>query len=162
MTRDSFEVVPEPYDSPAAIALTDLVQQDYVERYGGPDRSPIDASDFAEPHGVFLVGYLAGEPVAMGGLRQHASGEMELRRMFVRPDHRGHGLSRVLLMALEEHARRLGATRIVLETGQPQPEALALYRSSGYEPIEGYGFYAESPLSVCLEKRLLPQPGLSG
>jgi GNAT superfamily N-acetyltransferase len=142
------------YDSPAAVALTEQVQQEYVERYGGPDSAPIAAAEFAPPGGVFLVGYVDDEPVAMGGLRPLAPGTVELKRMYVRPEHRGLGLSRELLAALETAAISLGARRIVLETGRPQPEALGLYRTSGYDEIPGYGYYATSPLSVCLAKDL--------
>jgi GNAT superfamily N-acetyltransferase len=145
----------ETYDSPASRALTAEVQREYVERYGGPDEGPIAAAEFEGPHGVFVVGYVGEEPVAMAGLRRHGEvGAVELKRMFVRPGWRGQGLSRVLLAEMERRAADLGAARVILETGQRQPEALALYRSSGYEPIAPFGYYAEAPLSVCLGKRV--------
>jgi GNAT superfamily N-acetyltransferase len=103
---------------------------------------------------LFLVGYRGNEPVAMGGLRRHSDGELEIKRMYVVPQARGHGLSRVMLGALEDRARQLGANRIVLETGDRQPEAISLYESSGYERIPGFGYYADAPLSVSFEKRL--------
>jgi GNAT superfamily N-acetyltransferase len=59
-----------------------------------------------------------------------------------------------LLQALEEHARSLGYRRVILETGTPQPEAMALYASEGYEPITPYGYYRESPYSRCFGKDL--------
>ena len=59
-----------------------------------------------------------------------------------------------MLAHLERTAAAAGAGRIVLETGAPQPDAVALYRSSGYEPIPAFGHYADSPLSVPLGKRL--------
>ena len=144
----------ERYDGPSAEQLTEQVQQEYVARYGGPDTSPIDAADFVAPAGAFLIGYLAAEPVAMGGVRRHAGSTFELRRMLVRPDCRGRGLSRQLLAALEAAAVDLGAGRVVLETGDPQPEAVGLYRSSGYRTIEPFGYYADSPRSIHLAKDL--------
>jgi hypothetical protein len=48
----------------------------------------------------------------------------------------------------------MGATRIVLETGQVQPEAISLYETSGYERIDGYGFYKCAPLSISFAKKL--------
>lgn len=141
------ELREEPYDGPAAAALINAVQQEYVARYGGPDESPVDAAQFAPPHGLFLVGYLDGEPVATGGLRRHsddstAPADVEIKRMYVVPGQRGKGLSRLMLAALEERARGLGAVRILLETGDKQPEAIALYTTSGYQRIDGFGFYA--------------------
>lgn len=148
------EIREEAYDSPAACRLVDAVQAEYVERYGGPDATPVDPAEFAPPHGRFLVGYLDGDPVAMGGLRRHADGEVEIKRMFVAREVRRRGLSRVMLRALEERAAALGARRVVLETGQLQPEAVALYVSSGYEPIPGFGHYRDQPLSLSYAKRL--------
>jgi GNAT superfamily N-acetyltransferase len=78
----------------------------------------------------------------------------EIKRMYVAPTSRGKRIGRRILLALERVAERLGASRIVLETGQRQPEALALYRRSGYVDIPLFGEYVGSPLSVCLEKRL--------
>jgi GNAT superfamily N-acetyltransferase len=74
--------------------------------------------------------------------------------MFVRRAVRGRGLSRLLLDAIEQRARLLGAHRLVLETGVRQTEAVGLYRSAGYTEIERFGEYADSPLSLCMAKTL--------
>jgi GNAT superfamily N-acetyltransferase len=144
----------EPYDSPAAQQLIAAVQAEYVVRYGGPDEAPVDPREFAPPDGLFLVGYLEAQPVATGGLRRHAEGEVEIKRMYVVPEARGRGFSRQMLAALEARARELGANRVVLETGQRQPEAISLYESSGYARIPGFGHYACAPLSISFEKKL--------
>jgi GNAT superfamily N-acetyltransferase len=144
----------EPYDGPDATALIAAVQQEYVSRYGGPDESPVDPHDFAAPDGRFLVGYLDGVPVAMGGLRRLDTDVVEIKRMYVDPSCRGRGYSRVVLARLEDLAREMGADQVVLETGEKQPEAMALYTSSGYEPIEKFGHYRCSPLSVSYGKTL--------
>jgi len=73
--------------------------------------------------------------------------------MFVVPDARGLGLSRALLRALEEEARALGYLAVRLETGERQPEAVGLYRATGYEPIARYWPYADDERSVYFEKR---------
>jgi GNAT superfamily N-acetyltransferase len=90
----------------------------------------------------------------MGGLRRHADGEVEIKRMYVVPAARGAGYARAVLAALEDLARRLGAARVVLETGERQPEAIRLYESSGYLPIEGFGHYKDAPLSRSYAKQL--------
>jgi pimeloyl-ACP methyl ester carboxylesterase len=56
--------------------------------------------------------------------------------------------------AVEERARQRGTSRVRLETGTRQPEAMALYESLGYQLIENYGQYADSPLSRCYGKSL--------
>ena len=74
--------------------------------------------------------------------------------MYVVPHARGRGLARLMLAHLESTARDAGADAMVLETGIVQPEAIALYVSSGYTPIPGFGFYRDSPLSRCFGRRL--------
>jgi GNAT superfamily N-acetyltransferase len=152
-TAAALDIRPEPYDGPVAQALVARVQAEYVMRYGGPDDSPVDPAEFRAPAGWFGVGYLAGVPVASGGLRRHEDGAVEIKRMYVVPEARGRGLSRQMLLALEGRARELGARRIVLETGRRQPEAVRLYETSGYTRIEGFGHYADAPLSLSYAKR---------
>jgi GNAT superfamily N-acetyltransferase len=80
----------------------------------------------------------------------------EIKRMYVMPNHRGMGAGRAILEKLEQVARELGVVRIVLEAGERQPEALALYGHCGYRKIPLFGEYVASPLSVCMEKPLAP------
>ncbi|MFC4000609.1 GNAT family N-acetyltransferase [Prauserella oleivorans] len=149
-----------PFDHPDAAKLIDLVQQEYVTRYGDPDVTPVSPDEFAPPHGTFLVGYRDDVPVACGGWRAHDEppefrpGDAELKRMFVVPSERGNGYARQMLAALERTAVAAGRTRAVLETGTKQPEAIALYRSSGYTEIDKFGVYKNDALSLCLAKEL--------
>ncbi len=145
------------YDHPDAIKLTELVQTEYVRRYKGEvgDASPIDADEFVYPDGVFFIGYVDDLPVAMGGWRRGGpNGETdgEIKRMFVIDDSRGKGYSRQVLQEIERSAARQGVTRLVLETGTEQPEAIALYKSAGFVEVEPFGFYADYADSVHLAK----------
>ena len=151
------------YDSPDARRLIEQVQQEYVVRYGGRDKARIDAAEFAPPRGLFAVAYEGDEPVAIGGWRRNESdaygalpGERpaEIKRMYVAESARGRGLARAVLAYLEDTAREAGVDWLVLETGRKQPEALALYRSSGYVDVPHFGTYAHAPLAVHLGKRL--------
>lgn len=143
------------YDHPDAATLIAEVQQEYVVRYGGEDGSPVDPAEFAEPKGLFLVGYADGGPMplACGGWRSHGT-DAEIKRMYVRSFARRGGLARQMLAELERSAAAAGHERMILETGQMQPEAIALYRSVGYGDIAAFGHYAEAPLSVHLGKPL--------
>ncbi|MPZ85853.1 MAG: GNAT family N-acetyltransferase [Actinophytocola sp.] len=145
------------YDRPDAVALIAEVQREYVARYGEEDYTPIDPAEFAPPNGLFLVAYLDGVPVACGGWRVHGDAEAELKRMYVSPLARGKGLARAVLAELERTAFAAGNRRMVLETGTRQPEALALYASSGYVAVPRFGFYAGEPEAVHLGKQILAQ-----
>lgn len=146
---------PTPYEDPVAVALIEAVQQVYVARYGGRDATPVEPAEFAPPRGLFLVGRLAGEPIACGGWRVVEPGLAELKRMYVASGFRGRGLSRILLAALEDSARSAGVTRLRLETGHRQPEAIRLYETSGYSRIDKFGVYRHDPGSTCYGKSLV-------
>ncbi|HET9944804.1 MAG TPA: wax ester/triacylglycerol synthase family O-acyltransferase [Actinomycetes bacterium] len=142
------------FDSAQSQTLVAEVQQEYVRRYGGPDETRVDPAEFAAPGGTFLVALVGGETIGCAGLRRHGDGVVEVKRMFVRVEHRRRGHARRMLAALEDWARDRGATRVVLETGMAQPEAIALYESAGYLPIDGFGHYRDSPLSRSFAKDL--------
>lgn len=138
-------------------ALVDAQQQEMRGRYDGEaDIGPTrEAAMFVEPDGVFLVVRDdEGRAIGCGGVCRFDGTRAELKRMYVVPEARGRGLGRLLLVELEAEARRLGYARIVLETGDRQPEALGLYASAGYERIPCYGIYATRALSMCFEKTL--------
>ncbi|MEU6810906.1 GNAT family N-acetyltransferase [Streptomyces sp. NPDC046831] len=157
------DIRPVPFDHPDAIKLNDQVQAEYHLRYGdGGDATPLDPADFAPPNGVYLIAYdVDGTPVATGGWRTqdqngegNEDGDAELKRMYVVEEMRGRGLARRMLAALEEDARAAGRLRMVLETGDQQPEAIALYTSSGYTPCVKFGYYREYESSMCFAKPL--------
>ena len=152
-----------PFDHPDAVKLNDQVQAEYAERYGDEgDVTPLDATMFDPPLGLYLIAYDdQGRPLATGGWRTqdendegYSDGDAELKRMYVTPQARGLGLARRILAELEKDARAAGRTRMVLETGTAQPEAIALYESSGYAPCTKFGHYRDSPLSRCFAKAL--------
>ena len=151
------------FDHPDAVKLNDEVQAEYHERYGdGGDATHLDPADFRPPQGLYLIAYDDSDrPVATGGWRSqdqsdegYSDGDAELKRMFVIREMRGLGLARRILATLEDDARAAGRTRMVLETGTEQPEAIALYVSSGYEPCPKFGYYRNSPSSRCYAKAL--------
>jgi GNAT superfamily N-acetyltransferase len=150
------------YGHPDALRLIEEVQEEYVVRYGGRDETPLDPLMFEPPLGSFFVGYLDGVPVATGAWRRvdvpalGATATAEVKRMYVAPAARGRGLARAVLAHIERTAAAAGAEAVVLETGLKQPEAIELYRSSGYVPVEKFGYYKDSPTSRCFGKRVTP------
>jgi DNA-binding MarR family transcriptional regulator/ribosomal protein S18 acetylase RimI-like enzyme len=135
-------VAPEPAGS--ADARWCIAQ--YFEELGrrfekgfDPARSiPAAEADMTPPHGVLLVARLRERPIGCGALKFHDAEPTELKRMWVDPSARGLGLGRRLLRELEEHARDGGATVIRLETNASLTEAIALYRSAGYDEVPAF------------------------
>ncbi|MFC7534285.1 GNAT family N-acetyltransferase [Actinoplanes sp. GCM10030250] len=138
----SLKIEPADFGSPSVQALVAENLADLSARYGGTgDDTPIGAADFTPPHGAFLVAVIDDSLVASAAWRRHGD-DAELKRMFTRPSARGRGVARRMLAAVEESAREAGCRRVILETGDKQPEAVALYESAGYQRIPDFGFYA--------------------
>jgi GNAT superfamily N-acetyltransferase len=141
----STEIRHEPPDGPAARALFDEYMALVRERLPGfePTEEVFATADAFRGHGAaWIVLYEDGAPVGCGGLRPHAAGVGEIKRMYVRASARGRGHGRRLLGELETIARQSGYHRIVLYTTGVLSEAIALYRSAGYrlastEPTRG-------------------------
>ncbi len=79
---------------------------------------------------------------------------LEVKKVFVGPEYRGRGVSRLLMAELEVLARQRGATSLVLQTGELQVPAIKLYENLGYTPIPAYGKYVIIPNALCYVKPL--------
>ena len=101
-----------------------------------------------------LVCYLDNVAVGCGAFREMDKKTVEIKRMFVHPDYRGKGIASAILKELEHWANELNYSQTILETGVNQPEAIALYKKSGYEVIQNYGQYVGVEASVCMKKEL--------
>jgi putative acetyltransferase len=121
-------------------------------RYGVPDSEPGPKPN-ADSITVFFVAYDGAEPVGCGALRAIDDRHGEVKRMYVVPERRGSGVAVSILRALETDARTRGWERLVLETGVEQPDAVRFYEREGYTRIPNFGYYADSPISLCYEKR---------
>lgn len=82
----------------------------------------------------------------------------EIKRMYVAPAGRRKGFARRVLVHLEDTARDAGVDLLVLETGTMQPDAIALYEASGYEPTLRFGYYADSDLARYFARPLAEGP----
>lgn len=148
----------ERYDilSPTARSLIEELNAELSRTYPeqGATHFRLDADEVAQGRGAFLVAVRDGRPVGCGAVRRIDGSAGELKRMYVRPQQRGRGVGRALLAALEDEARALGLSRLVLETGVRQKEAIALYQSCQFSIIPAFGEYVSSPLSLCMAKEL--------
>lgn len=102
-----------------------------------------------------VVAYENGMPVGCGAVKAYAVDTIEVKRMFVPVNKRGHGIASKILNELESWSNELNYQRCILETGKKQPEAIALYLKSGYKIIPNFGQYEHVENSVCFEKELI-------
>lgn len=102
-----------------------------------------------------VVVYENNQAVGCGAFKEFAPKVAEIKRMYVRENMRGRGIAGEILAELENWAKELNFTECILETGLKQPEAIALYRKSGYEIIPNYGQYIGVENSVCMRKVII-------
>lgn len=104
---------------------------------------------------VHLVGARLGTSlVGLGGLEVQEDRTGELKRFFVRPEHRGAGIADALIAALVDYARDHDIDRLRLETGDKQHAAIALYRRHDFVVVPRFGPYVNSATSVCMQRDL--------
>ena len=104
-----------------------------------------------------LLAYDGDTPVACGGLRKYSAEAAEVKRVFVREDYRGNGISKVIMEKLEVAARQKGFSKLILETREACTEAVGLYLSLGFQRTDNYQPYIGMPLAVCFAKALKSQ-----
>jgi ribosomal protein S18 acetylase RimI-like enzyme len=160
----TFRIESVDADDPRAVALRRVLDDDLDERYRQETageapaiREERDRALAIHPEQVratLLAVDAHGEELGHVMLRE-LGGDWELKRLVVAPAARRRGVGRSLVAAAIESARRGGAHRVILQTGAPQPESIALYRAAGFTPIPVYEPYvATMPDSLCFELRL--------
>ncbi|MFF2087083.1 GNAT family N-acetyltransferase [Nocardia sp. NPDC058176] len=144
------------WDNPDAETLRAEMAAEVGPRYAyldlaGRGLAP-NAVDTETVHRTF-VAYGDSEPAGHAALRWN-DGELELKRMFVRPAYRGSGTATALLRAAEDAVRAAGLPRMILQTGHLQPDAVRFYERSGYHRIPLFAPYHVLPKSNCFARNL--------
>jgi GNAT superfamily N-acetyltransferase len=158
------------YGDPRAAGIREAMDVEMTARYAGVNRgwtndelddmlAKIDAALAIHPEqmvatvGAFdgerIVGHAALRPVEVDG-----EDALEVKRVIVLPEYRGLGISKRLMAQLEIIASERGVRRLLLQTGDQQPEAVSLYETIGYEPIPRFGLYEPVPFFLCYAKVL--------
>jgi len=155
----SITLTREPLSSHLAQRLIGALNAELSALYPEPGVThfTLTEEDVAPGNGIFLVARIGEEALGCGALRRWNEREAELKRMYVAKEARGRGVGRALLEGLEAEARRLGVTRMVLETGIRQTAAEKLYRRAGYDVVPNFPQYQTS-IALCMAKELAPAP----
>jgi GNAT superfamily N-acetyltransferase len=149
MSVSALEFVAVTQHDPLAAPLLAELAAEYAERYGGASDRILawlrgyPADEFEAPDGALLVGLLNGQPVTGGAFRRFDAETAELKRVWTDSAHRRSGHAKALLAILEAEIAARGYRHVYLTTGDRQPEAAALYLSTGYvrlpEPLPAEG-----------------------
>jgi putative acetyltransferase len=145
-------IVEERPDSADALALLMELDADLHRHPYPPESRHAFSVDQLVREGVaFFVTRHEGQPAGCGGVKLFDTEYGEVKRMYVRPSHRGMGLGKAMLDRLAEYARGRGVRLLRLETGIYQPEAIGLYERYGFQRRAPFGEYKVDPMSVYLE-----------
>ncbi|MCG3757977.1 GNAT family N-acetyltransferase [Amycolatopsis sp. Poz14] len=136
-----------PAEHPDATAILREYMDEVASRYYGRPATPAEvdealadepADGLVAPTGAFLMAYRDGKPAGCIGVRVVEPGLSALTKVYVRPEHRGHGGGKLIVTAAEEAAKRLGSVRMRLDTRDDLVEARALYASMGYAEVVAF------------------------
>lgn len=141
-------------DDPHFQLLVVELDKDLWERYPAIQQNfgPFNKID---PSARVVIAYEENLPVGCGCFRaMEEKGTLEIKRMYVKPGSRGMGVAKMILCELEKWGTSEGFTLAKLETGNNQPEALAVYTRGEYKQIPNYPPYTHIAESICMEKKL--------
>jgi putative acetyltransferase len=151
---------PTPPEHPQVQALLAELDAYLASLYDPEDIYALDLASLMEPSVTFLGAWHDDTLVGCGAVRLMPAEAQtegrpygEIKRMFVSPARRGGGIARRVLAALEDHLRGQSIDRALLETGDPQVEAVRLYERTGYVRRGPFGDYPDNGSSVFMEKR---------
>lgn len=152
-------------DDPLALPLVTELTEEYDARYGdawgepaSTELSRYPATEFAPPHGAFVLLLRDGVPIAGGAFKTFDPETTELKRIWTSKHHRRQGLARRVVAELEDESRRRGFARVYLTTGPRQPEAQRLYAETGYTPLFDTTLTAEEVVIHGFAKSLTGEP----
>lgn len=140
-------------DNPGFRDLERMLNAEMYSRYGELQKW-YDQFNIIESNKTVVVAFDGSVPAGCGCIRKFDAVSAEIKRMFVKPGHRGTGIAEKILLELETWATELGYSSTVLETALKQPEAIRFYTRMGYTRIENYGQYAGNQNSICMRKTL--------
>ncbi|PZR00591.1 MAG: PadR family transcriptional regulator [Cereibacter sphaeroides] len=148
LNRDRIEIAPSDPEAPQAQACLAAYAALLAEKIPGFSATHVpvpdpEAASYRPPKGAFLLAKADGATLACVSLKTVAPGEGEVKRLWVAPSARGLGLARRMMTAIEDTARAMGLTRLRLDTNENLPEAIALYRATGWAEVAPFtGFPA--------------------
>lgn len=142
-------------DTSDALALISELDEHLIPQYPIESHHGLSVDMLIAEAVAFFVLRHDGVAAGCGGVKLFGSEYGEIKRMYVRPQFRGHSYGRLMLEHLERYTLAQGVVCLRLETGIYQTEAIRLYERMGFRRIPPFGAYQEDPNSLFYEKRLV-------
>ena len=128
----------------------------YLNHIVGGEENRAQYIPYNSPDGIHDVFVAYDGDIAFGcaAFKRYDDKTAEVKRVFIREEYRGQGISKKLMKLLEQTAKEQGYSGLILESGEILTEAMALYRKIGYRVIPNYGQYKDMPESICMRKEI--------
>lgn len=163
-SNTSFQIITAADDGAEALDRVRRLLRRYAEEFEKPHGENLRHQGFAAeivglpgryagPSGALLLGMVDDQSAGCVALRDLGGGVCEMKRLYVAPQFRRHGLGRALLEAVLHHARAFGHRRMVLDTIPEMAVALNMYLSLGFIETAPY-WNSPDPRTVYLMKDL--------
>jgi ribosomal protein S18 acetylase RimI-like enzyme len=160
----TIEIVPVAADDAGALAEVRVLVREYAASLGVDlCFQNLEAElaglpgEYLEPAGALLLARVDGAAAGCGALRALPDVDYpnacEMKRLYVRPAFRGHGLGRLLARALMDRAEGAGYSHLLLDTLDDMEAARGLYGSLGFEEVPPY-YYNPIPGAHYLKAEL--------
>lgn len=151
MNNDFSIRITNPEDEKAIPIIAEL-SENLLIRFGSDGRNSFTDWENENPKFIFVLGEINSEVIGCGAIRPVTEDTGEVKRMYAK--YRGKKIGKKLLEFLENQAKHLNYTKLILETRLKNEEAISFYQSQGYSIIPNYGKYVNRPEAICLGKSL--------
>lgn len=132
-----------------------ITEEYYSKLVGGiQNRSAFLPYNMSECVTDVVVAYYNDIAIGCAGLKKYSDTDVEIKRVWVEPDYRGNHIATCLMEILENHAKKQGYQRIILQTRKIMTDALRLYSKCGYCQTDNYPPYDKLEGAICLAKDL--------
>ncbi len=132
-----------------------ITEEYYSKIVGGEEnRKSFIPYNFSSGIHDVLIASIEDIPIACSGLKKYSEADAEIKRVWVEPEYRGHGIATAMMKQIEVKAKQQGFQRTILQTREIMADAVGLYRKLGYQRIENYPPYNEMNDAICFAKNL--------
>lgn len=131
-----------------------LITENYYSKIVGgvENRKSFIPYNISESIQEVLIAYSGDVPVACSGLKKYSGKDVEIKRVWVEPEYRGHHIATDMMKRIEAKAKQQGFQRTILQTRETMTCALKLYVKLGYYRIDNYPPYNKLDGAICFAK----------
>ena len=151
MTENISIKTTHPNDEKVLAIIEELSANLYL-RFGSDGKNSFADWEYNNSKYVFVVAIIDNEIVGCGAIRPISVNIGEVKRMYSK--YPGKKIGQTVLAFLEDKAKAIGYTDLILETRVKNQEATQFYKKQDYKVIPNYGKYIDRPEAICFGKSL--------